>query len=57
MSNPQHFKMMITNVRPSVSMLSDQLELGWDVVSIIPGGATFGGYTIYFKQLAQKEGE
>jgi hypothetical protein len=53
MSKPQHFKTMTTDTMPAASSLSDQLDLGWDVVSIVVSPR--GGFTTYFKRITTTE--
>ena len=55
MSKPQHFKIITKDSRPTTSLLSDQLDAGWDTVSILRGAGKYGGYTIYLKRIAAKE--
>ena len=55
MSKPQHFKTITKDTMPTASLLSDQLENGWDTVSIVQGGGAYGGYTIYLKRMVTKD--
>jgi len=55
MSKAQHFKTMTTETPPYASVLSGNLDSGWEVVSIV--NSARGGFITYFKRIKQKEAE